>query len=302
MKSFKVLLLVTLLSFLASAPVQAQEDRSMADATYALKGPVRSFKTEIAIFDLKDGNWVEGARMVQSEAMFNTDGNRTDLYIYNKGVMVRRIEMKFEGRRMIECINYDGAGRVWLRTVTTYDDEGRIKENINYRGDGSVHSKESFKRNTKGQLIESNEISGDNVLLEHFTYKYEGEKVYSWERKIFAQDGKLVQVEVYIAPNRKEITKYRPDGSIAEKSVRIGQEIAFYNADGSLQKFTTISDQGRLLDELTVNPKETPKRESQIADSVDLQGNWTKQTKWSTDANTTHPLTVTYRSISYYEK
>ena len=302
MKSLKILFLVTLITFLASAFALAQEERSMADATYALKGPVRSFKTEIAVFDLKDGNWVEGSRMLQSEAMFNTDGNRTDLYMYNKGVLVRRIEMKFEGRRMIECINYDGAGRVWLRTMTTYDDEGRIKENINYRGDGSVHSRESFKRNTKGQLIESNEISGDNVLLEHFIYKYEGEKVYSWERKMFAQDGKLVQVEVYIAPNRKEITKYRPDGSIAEKSVRIGKEIAFYNADGSLQKFTTISDQGRLLDELTIDQKEPSKRESQIPDSVDLQGNWTKQTKWSTDANSTHPLTVTYRTISYYDK
>lgn len=301
MKSLKVLFLVTLISFLASAFAHAQ-DRSMADATYALKGPVRSFKTEVAIFDLKDGKWVEGAKMVQSEAMFNTDGNRTDLYIYNKGVLTRRIEMKFEGRRMTECINYDGAGRVWLRTVTTYDNEGRIKENLNYRGDGSLHSTESFKRNTKGQLIESSEISGDNVLLEHFTYKYEGEKVYSWERKTFRQDGILHTVEVYIAPNRKEMTTFRPDGSIIEKSVRVGQEIAHYNADGSLQKFTTISDQGRLLDELTVNQKEASKRESQIPDSVDAQGNWTKQTKWFTDANSTHPLTVTYRTISYYEK
>ena len=140
------------------------------------------------------------------------------------------------------------------------------------------------------------------VLMEHFTYKYDGMKLYSWERKIFQQDGILQTVEVYIAPNRKELTKYRPDGSIAEKSVRIGQEIAFYNADGSLQKFTTISDQGRLLDELTVNQKEASKRESQIPDSVDAQGNWTKQTKWSTDANGTHPLTVTYRTISYYEQ
>lgn len=274
----------------------------MADATYALKGPVRSFKTEIAIFDLKDGSWVEGAKMVQSEAMFNTDGNRTDLYMYHKGVLTRRIEMKFEGRLMTECINYDGAGRVWLRTVTTYDNEGRIKNNIHYSGDGSLHSTESFKRNAKGQLVESSEVNARGVLLEHFTYKYEGAKVFSWERKIFQQDGVLQVVEVYIAPNRKEMTKYRPDGSVTEKSVRIGHEIAFYNADGSLQKFTTISDQGRLLDELTVNQKEPSKRESQIPDSVDAQGNWTKQTKWSTDANGTHPLTVTYRAITYYEK
>ncbi|HXQ71333.1 MAG TPA: hypothetical protein VN844_12635 [Pyrinomonadaceae bacterium] len=301
MKSLKVLLLVTFISFLASAMAHTQ-DRSVADATYALKGPVRSFKTEISTFVLKDGNYVEGPRVVQSEATFNTDGNRTDLYIYNKGLLARRIEMKYDGRKMTECINYDGAGNAYLRIVDSYDDDGRIKEEATYNGDGSLRSKTSFKRNTRGQLLESSEYSAGGVLMEHFTYKYEGEKVFSWERKIFRQDGILQVVEVYIAPNRKEMTKYRPDGSIAEKSVRIGHEIAFYNADGSLQKFTTISDQGRLLDELTVNQKEPSKRESQIPDSVDAQGNWTKQTKWSTAANGTHPLTVTYRAITYYEK
>jgi hypothetical protein len=86
------------------------------------------------------------------------------------------------------------------------------------------------------------------------------------------------------------------------KSLRIGQEIAYYNADGSLQKFTTISNPDRLTDELTMNQKEPTKRESQIPDQLDSQGNWTRQTKWFTDANGTRPLTTTYRAITYYEK
>lgn len=301
MKTVKFLILVTLVSLLASALVHAQE-RSMADATYALKGPVRTFKTEVTTYVLKDGNYVESPRVVQMEATFNTDGNRTDFYMYNKGVLGRRIEMKFDGRRMTECINYDGSGNVWLRTVDTYDDEGRIKEEANYNGDGSVRSKTTFKRNARGQLIESTEYSAGGVLMEQFTYKYEGAKVQTWERKIFRQDGVLHTVEVYIAPNRKEITNYHPDGSVANKSVRIGQEVAHYNADGSLQKFTTISNPERLVDELTLSQKEPAKRESQIPDQFDSHGNWTKQTKWMTDANGTRPLTTTYRAISYYEK
>ena len=298
MKILNALLFVTLVFTVGHA-----QGRSMADATYGLKGPVRSFRLEVATFVLKDGNYVEGPRVVRQEAFFNTDGNRTDFYIYNsKGVLSRRIEMKFEGRRTIESINYDGAGRVWRRSVNTYDDAGRIKEEINYNGDGSLHSKTTFKRNDRGQLIESSEYSAAGVLLEHFSYKYEGAKVQTWERKIFRQDGILQTVEVYIAPNRKEFTHYRPDGSVAETSKRIGQEIAHYTADGSLEKFTTISDQGRLLDELSVNRNQPEKRESQVPDDVDAHGNWTKQTKWSTDANGTRPLTATYRAISYYDK
>ncbi len=298
MKTLQVLILVALTSAVAHA-----QGRSMADATYALKGPVRAFRTEVATFGLKDGNYVEGPRVLRMEASFNKDGNRTDLYLYNqKGILSRRIEMKFDGRKMTECINYDGAGNVWLRTVDAYDNEGRIKEEINYNGDGSLRSKTSFKRNDRGQLIESKEYSAGGILLEQFNYKYEGVTVHSWDRKIYRADGVLQSNEIYIAPNRKDITTYRPDGSVADRSVRIGQEIAHYNADGSLQKFTTISDQGRLLDELTINQQDPTKRESQIPDQIDTQGNWTRQTKWSTDANGTKPLIVTYRTITYYQK
>ena len=304
MKTLKVLFLVTLTFILAlTTAVASAQERTMADATYALKGPVRSFRTEVASYVLKDGNYVEGPHVVQMEASFNTDGNRTDLYLYNQqGILSRRIEMKFDGRRMTEAINYDGAGHMWLRQVDLYGEDGLKKGEISYNGDGSLRSKTTFKRNDKGQLIEAAEYSATGVLMEQFTYKYEGAKVQSNERKIFRADGVLQQTELYIAPNRRDTTVYRPDGSVLSRSVRIGQEVAHYNSDGSLQKFTTISQPDRLLDELTVNQKEPTKRESQIPDLVDSHGNWIQQTKWATDANGTRPLTTTYRTISYYEK
>lgn len=303
MKTLKVLFLVALTTTLATTLAHAQERRSMADATYALKGPVRSFKTEIATFVLKDGNYVEGPRVLREEAMFNTDQNRTDYYIYTKGILSRRIEMKFDGRRMTEAINYDGAGNMWLRQVDLYDDEGLKKGELSYNGDGSLRSKTTFKRNDRKQLLETAEYDANGVLMEQFTYKYEGTKVASWERKIYrSNDGVLQTVETYIAPDRKDIINYNPDGSVANKSARRGLEIAHYKADGSLQKFTTISQPDRLIDELSINQKEPSKRESQIPDQTDSHGNWTKQTKWSTDANGTKPLVVTYRTITYYDK
>jgi len=298
MKTLKFLILIALTSTLASVVVHTQ-DRI---ATYALRGPVRTFRTEVATFALKDGNYVEGPRVVQMEASFNTDGNRTDLYLYNdQGILSRRIEMKFDGQKMTECINYDGLGKIWLRIVDVYDNEGRIKEEINYNGDGSLHSKTTFKRNDRGQLIESTEYTAAGVLLEQKNNRYEGVTLHSSERKLYRSDGTLQSTELYVAPNRRDTIIYRPDGSVANKSVRIGQEIASYNADGSLQKVTTISDQGRLLDELNLSKTEATTRESQIPDQIDAHGNWTRQTKWFVNANGSRPLKVTYRAITYYE-
>jgi hypothetical protein len=124
MKLLKIAVLIALISLAAYG-----QERSTADATYALKGPVRTFKVEIATFVSKDGDYVEGPRVTQMEASFNQDGNRTDLRLYNEnGVLGRRIEMKFEGRKMTEAINYDGEGKMWLRTLDAYDDKGLLKE------------------------------------------------------------------------------------------------------------------------------------------------------------------------------
>ena len=126
----------------------------MADATYALKGPVRTFSVEVATFVSKGGDYVEGPRVAQMDASFNQDGNRTDLNIYNeKGVLSRRIVMKFDGRKMTEAINYDGTGKMWLRTVDVYDDKGLLKEELTYNGDGLLRSKKTFKRDELGQAI-----------------------------------------------------------------------------------------------------------------------------------------------------
>lgn len=96
MKTLKVVVLVALIALVGHA-----QERSMADATYALKGPVRTFRVEVATLALKDGDYVEGPRVLQTEASFNEYGNRTNLHIYNdKGVLSRRIVMKFSEAQM----------------------------------------------------------------------------------------------------------------------------------------------------------------------------------------------------------
>ena len=297
MKTLKVVVLVALIALVG----QAQE-RSMADATYGLKGPVRTFKVEVATFALKDADYVEGPRMPQMEASFNEDGNRNDLQIYDdKGVLSRRIVMKFDGLKMTEAINYDGAGKMWLRIVDVYDDNSRLKEELTYNGDGSLGSKKTFKRDELGRAIEVSECNAQGVLVDQFKNTFNGRLLLTTERKVYRQDGSLASINFYeAAKKRSETTTYQPDGSIANRTIRTAQQLEQYGPDGSLQKTATISLEHRLIDEVVLNKDGSTKKESNAPDQVDAHGNWTKLTRWQTDSQGTRPLSVAYRTLTYY--
>jgi antitoxin component YwqK of YwqJK toxin-antitoxin module len=297
MKPLQLAVLVALMSLVAHA-----QERSIAEGTYALKGPVRSLRVEVAMFVLKDGDYVEGPRVKQMDASFNEDGNRTDLHMYNdKGALTRRIVMKFDGRKMTEAINYDGAGKMWLWTVNDYDNNGRLKEVLTFNGDSSLRSKKSFKRDELGQAIEISEHNAQGVLLDQIKNTFDGQLLLTMERKVFRENGSLMSLSFYEAKKkRNETMSFQPDGSIANKTVRTDQKIEEYGPDGSLQKTGTISVEHRLLDEVVVNKDGSNKRESSAPDQLDAYGNWTKMTKWQTDSQGTRPLSVTYRTLTYY--
>ena len=297
MKALKVVVLLALMAFVA----QAQE-RSDAEATYALKGPVRTFRVEVATFVLQDGDYVEGPRVVQMEASFNQDGNRTDLRMYNdKGELSRRIVMKFDGRKMTEAINYDGRGTMWLRTVNVYDNQGLLTAELTYNGDGSLRSKKTFKRDELGQAYETNEYNARGVLVDQFKNTFDGAILLTSERKTFRDDGSLAATSFYQAEKRRsEATSYQPDGSVANKNFRTAQQVEQYGPDGALQKTGTISVDHRLLDQVVLNKDGSTKKESNAPTQLDAYGNWTKLTKWQTDSQGTRPLSVAYRTLSYY--
>jgi antitoxin component YwqK of YwqJK toxin-antitoxin module len=280
---------------------QAQE-RSMAEATYALKGPVRTFKVEVATFVSKDSDHVEGPRVTKMEASFNQDGNRTDLYIYNdKGVLSRRIVMKFDGRKMTEAMNYDGAGKMWLRIVNVYDDKSVLKEELTYHGDGTLRTKKTFKRDELNQAIEVSEYNAQGVLLDQFKNTFDGRVLLTTERKVYRENGSLASIAFYEAEKRRsETTNYQPDGSVANKTVRTAQQLEQYGPDGELQKTGTISVQHRLLDEVVLDKDGSRKKESNAPDQLDAHGNWTKLTRWQTDSQGTRPLSVAYRTLTYH--
>lgn len=298
MKSFIIGLSIAV--SLASVHPQIRTDK---EATYALVGPVRTVRTETAVVVKKDGNSVEGPRILSMTIAFNEDGNRTELGLHDeKGSLVRRIVSKFDGRKLVEFLNYDGAGRMWLRGVDLYDAEGRVREKATYNGDGSLRSKTTLTRNDLGQVIEVVEHDAKGTLVQKSsnTFNAAGE-LKNIERSIYAADGTLSRKELQdVMAKRSETFTYNKDGSLAGKSIRVNQEITEYAADGSLKKSTTITSVGRLPEELTYIPDGNTRKESQIPDQIDHHGNWIKQTRWVSDDQGTRPVKVTYRIITYY--
>jgi len=303
MKSLKSMLVAVLVSLFVAGASYAQ--KSTREATYALLGPVKEMRTETAIVNKKDNGYVEGPRILSMTVSFNEDGSRPELCIYDeKGALARRIVMKFEDGNETEFLNYDGGGRMWLRGVFLYDEQGRTRGEETYNGDGSLRSKATLVRNDAGHIIQRSEYGPREVLLEQLKNTFdEAGELKSSERAVYRGDGSVALKDfMTMADKRVETLTYNPDASLAGRSVRVNQEITQYGADGSLIKKIQITSPDRLTDELIYQRDGTARKESQIADEVDKFGNWTKQTKWITDAQSRRPVKVTYRTITYFPK
>lgn len=310
MRTIKLLLFVVLASaFSVQAQTTSPETKSpkiksnIRWNTYALKGPVKSVRAEAATYVLKDGQWVEGPRVLEMTVDFAEDGNRIQVSFYREGNLTRRIEDKYdEDGRQTEYLNYDGAGNMWLRGEFTYDDKGKVSGETTYTGDGSVRSKRFIKRNEQGQVLENVEYSPKGIVMEKLTNTFVDGALATTFRSIHFVDGVLVRTEAYEIPKKRvETIIYNRDGSVQSKTIRVDREISEYAKDGSLIKTTTISNAGRLLDEVMVGQGGPTKREAQLPDQFDSHENWTVQTKWHADAKGSRPLKTTYRTITYYQ-
>ena len=310
MRIIKLLLFIALAStFAVQAQTQSPETKSpkiksnIRWNTYALKGPVKSVRTEAATYVLKDGQWVEGPRLLEMTVEFAENGNRTEVAFYREGKLARRIEDKFDkDGRQIAYLNYDGGGRMWLRGTFAYDENGKVIEEVTYNGDGSVRSKKSLKRNEQGQMLESAEYNPRGIVMEKMSNTFANGALATTFRSLHYADGSVLRTEATdMSRKRVESINYNRDGSIQSKTIRVDREISEYAKDGSLLKTTTISTQGRLLDEVMVGPGGPTKREAQLPDQIDSHDNWTVQTKWHADANGSRPLKITYRTIIYYQ-
>ncbi len=281
---------------------QAQ-DKGVAWATYSMHGPVQSVRTETSDVVQKDGKNIEGPRIVSMTIQFNEDGGRPELGMYDaKGKLARRIVLRYEGKKQVEALNYDGAGHMWLRGTNLYDAEGHTLEIATYNGDGSLRSRTIITRDAQGRVIETNEVDPKGSPMDkiHYTLNAAGETL-TLERSYYDPPGAINHKEVHnIAEKRSEFYWYDRDGSLVNTDKRVNREINSYAPNGTLIKNTILTDAGKLPDEMIVAPNGSIRKESQVPDEIDPHGNWTKQTKLVTDSQGTRPVKITYRTITYF--
>ena len=296
-------ILATLFVLLSSALSVYAQGRTFAESTYALKGRVRTVRVERAKFVEKDGSYIEGPRVLSMTIAFNEDINRTEVCFHDeKGALTRRIVDKYDGKRATEFLNYDGQGKMWLRGVFLYDDQGQPAGRESYNGDGTLRTRSTLKRNNRGQVIESAEFDARGALLSKLTNAYtEKGELTIIEHATYGPNGALRSRVVHdLLSRRSETANYNDDGTVAGNSVRSNQQITNYGPDGSLTRTAVVSDPGRLSEETKYSPDGSVVNQSPLPDQVDAQGNWVKLTEWVSDAKGRRPVKVSYRLITYY--
>src|SRR5688572_5029217 len=217
MRTIKLLLFIALAStFAVQAQTPSPETKSpkikskIRWNTYALKGPVKSVRAEAATYVLKDGEWVEGPRLLEMTVAFAEDGNRTEVCFYREGKLSRRIEDRYDqDGRQTEYLNYDGTGRMWLRGVFAYDDNGKVIEERTYHGSGALRSKKTLKRNEQGQVLEWVEYAANELLMEKLTNTFKDGALATTFRSFHNPDGSLQRTEATdMATKRVESINY----------------------------------------------------------------------------------------------
>ena len=131
------------LVFLCASSFLNVQDQQLVEAgvTYHLNGPVRSLRTETANLNEKDGQSIEGPRILKMTGEFNLDSNLTDYGMYDdKSGLLLRVVTKFNGQTR-ESVTYERAGKVWSRGTTEYDSLGRVIGSRSENGDHSLQSK-----------------------------------------------------------------------------------------------------------------------------------------------------------------
>lgn len=172
-------------------------------------------------------------------------------------------------------------GRVKLKKVLTYDDNGWNTEIVEYNGNGSFALKHTYLYDQAGRRIEEREYKTDlsdvysRILTE---YDNEGNVV---GLKQYNEAGKMIyQGKMDKYGNHLADIGYNPDGSVHDKIT------AQYKYD----------EFGNEIEELLYFTENSPSVKSTYKYVYDMDGNWIRKTVWEDGA----PVRITEREIDYF--
>jgi antitoxin component YwqK of YwqJK toxin-antitoxin module len=137
---------LVLIVLIAPSLCSAQQPETRWFGPGKVFGPVRSIRVEKADIVKRNGELVEGPRVLLQTATYNTDGTRVELSSYQPdgSVAVRTVERYDTDGRRLEKTTVDSRGEVANRMTWSYDDGKRLIGFTIYRPDGSVAGKTTY--------------------------------------------------------------------------------------------------------------------------------------------------------------
>src|SRR5215470_2386924 len=209
---FLALIYAVLLPLLLS-PFQGQKksDREKGDLT----GPVRSVRTEEALFAGHRGHCSQDPRRVVKLTTYDRQGNLLEYTDYNlDGSTHSKISLgRDQSGNKIEEAYYDGRGKLYRKRFFRPSADDRLIREESYGPEGSLISRTLPGYSDAGTLSQLDTYDGTGILVRSKTYDPAGNPI---EDNIF-ENGSLTVKSVgsYDASgNKLEESHYRADGSL----------------------------------------------------------------------------------------
>jgi hypothetical protein len=275
-----LLTLTLVLAATASAFAQQKEGpKRRYDDSFV--GPVRTVRVEVASYVKRGGKLVEGPRRLSFTNSYSEDGKRR------------------------EWEYYEADGTLRERSVTVYDDAGRVVEQYYYKGRDHLNGK-LVSRPDEGETILYN---SDGSLRQRrvIVIREDGSR----EVKVYNADGTLFRTSVVKTGEWGMTSKhYNADGGLlSEMDDRYGAggshviKEQSYDANGAPVGLEVTNARYGLdgFESDAVNSDGT-RSKTRGTDERDAHGNLAKSIRyvWDEAAGDYVPTTVTYYTVTYY--
>ncbi|MFH1737636.1 MAG: hypothetical protein ABIH23_01420 [bacterium] len=158
------------LLFFAVYPAQAEKKTDVEAA--GLFGPVKTVRTEKAVFYEAFSKWQESQRIISDVTEYNEKGFMTARFDYTPGGEPdsRRTYSYDESGNMTEEAECDAGGSLKWRTVYTFDDRGYATSSIRYDGDGVVNERSVYVHDKNGSVTAYRIYDAEGSLKSERTY------------------------------------------------------------------------------------------------------------------------------------
>lgn len=271
----------------ATGSLLGQQPHTRRPGPYLIYGPVHTFRDEHATITERNGQLVEGPRVLVQTFTYNEDGTKQERVSYlPDGSIEHKIVDRYEpDGRLIESANFDGSDHLLTRTVNTYDNQKELIEQVDYRADGSIMNRTTFRRR------------GNERQTETVVYDEHGAVIGQTSSTSITHIGRSDSQTIGRFNNRgmsiQGSVVENPDGS---------QEFTHSRSDGTFYREVNIPLEQHGNERVKYKPDGTILSHERFTREFDSYGNLIKTTRSAAKGDSPNfvPVDVTYRTLTYY--